>query len=208
MVNKKYIDNKKILKIGITGGTGSGKTSVCKHLIDKGFQIIDSDAIARKILDKGTDAYNSVVAHFGKLILKSNGEIDRKKLGFIVFDSPKDLEFLQNIVTKKTVERVKDIMDAASPDKRIIFLDAPLLFETGLDKYVDIVLMVSASRDQRIKRLSKRDDISDAEIEKRMAAQMPEDEKKNLSDIIISNDGTLDELHLKIDKFLENFIQL
>lgn len=208
MANQRYINNKKILKIGITGGTGSGKTSVCKYLKNKGFQVIDSDEIAKKILDKETDAYKSVVSHFGNSILKSNGEIDRKKLGSIVFDSPKDLEFLQNIVTKKTVERVKDIMDAASPDKRIIFLDAPLLFETGLDKYVDIVLMVSASRDQRIKRLSKRDDISDAEIEKRMSAQMPEDEKKNLSDIIISNDGTLDELHLKIDKFLEDFIQL
>lgn len=207
MVNKKYIDNKKILKIGITGGTGSGKTSVCKHLIDKGFQVIDSDKIARKILDEDSDAYNSVVSHFGKLILKSNGEIDRKKLGSIVFDSPKDLEFLQNIVTKKTVERVKDIMDTAVPEKKIIFLDAPILFEVGLDKYVDVVWMVLASRDQRIKRLSKRDGISDAEIEKRMAAQMPENEKKKLSDVVILNNGSLDELHLRIDEFLLNFIQ-
>lgn len=207
MVNKKYIDNKKILKIGITGGTGSGKTSVCKHLIDKGFQVIDSDKIARKILDKNSDAYNSVVSHFGKLILKSNEEIDRKKLGSIVFDSPKDLEFLQNIVTKKTVERVKDIMDTAVPEKKIIFLDAPILFEVGLDKYVDMVWMVLASRDQRIKRLSKRDGISDAEIEKRMAAQMPEDKKKKLSDVIILNNGSLDELHLRIDELLLNFIQ-
>ena len=208
MINKKYIDNKKILKIGITGGTGSGKTSVCKHLIDKGFQVIDSDKIARKILDKDSAAYNSVVSHFGKSILKSNGEIDRKKLGSIVFDSPKDLEFLQNIVTKKTVERVKDIMDTALPEKKIIFLDAPLLFEAGLDKYVDMVWMVLASRDQRIKRLSKRDGISDAEIEKRMAAQMPENEKKKLSDVIILNNGSFDELHLKIDELLRNFIQL
>ncbi len=207
MVNKKYIDNKKILKIGITGGTGSGKTSVCKHLIDKGFQVIDSDKIARKILDEDSDAYNSVVSHFGKLILKSNGEIDRKKLGSTVFDSPKDLEFLQNIVTKKTVERVKDIMDTAVPEKKIIFLDAPILFEVGLDKYVDMVWMVLASRDQRIKRLSKRDGISYAEIEKRMAAQMPEDKKKKLSDVIILNNGSLDELHLRIDELLLNFIQ-
>ena len=207
MVNKKYIDNKKILKIGITGGTGSGKTSVCKHLIDKGFQVIDSDKIARKILDEDSDAYNSVVSHFGKLILKSNGAIDRKKLGSIVFDSPKDLEFLQNIVTKKTVERVKDIMDTAVPEKKIIFLDAPILFEVGLDKYVDVVWMVLASRDQRIKRLSKRDGISDAEIEKRMAAQMPENEKKKLSDVLILNNGSLDELHLRIDELLLNFIQ-
>ena len=207
MVNKKYIDNKKILKIGITGGTGSGKTSVCKHLIDKGFQVIDSDKIARKILDEDSDAYNRVVSYFGKLILKSNGAIDRTKLGSIVFDSPKDLEFLQNIVTKKTVERVKDIMDTAVPDKKIIFLDAPILFEVGLDKYVDVVWMVLASRDQRIKRLSKRDGISDAEIEKRMAAQMPENEKKKLSDVLILNNGSLDELHLRIDELLLNFIQ-
>lgn len=208
MIDKKYIDNKKILKIGITGGTGSGKTSVCKHLIDKGFQVIDSDKIARKILDKDSDAYNSVVSHFGKLILKSNGEIDRKKLGSIVFGSQEDLKFLQNIVTKKTVECVKDIMDTAVSEKKIIFLDAPILFEVGLDKYVDMVWMVLAPRDQRIKRLSKRDGISNGEIEKRMAAQMPEEEKKNLSNVIILNNGSLDELHLKIDKLLEDFMHL
>ena len=80
------------------------------------------------------------------------------------------------------------------------------MFEVGLDKYVDMVWMVLAPRDQRMNRLAKRDGISDYEIEKRMAAQMPEEKKQKLSDIIILNDGTLDELHLRVDKLLEDFI--
>lgn len=206
MTNQTCINKKSFLKIGITGGTGSGKTSVCKHLRDKGFQVIDSDAIARTILEKDSDAYNVVVSHFGESILKSNGEINRQDLGSIVFDSPEDLNFLQSVVTKKTVESVINIFDTIVPEKKLIFLDAPILFEVGLDKYVDMVWMVLAPRDQRMNRLAKRDGISDYEIEKRMAAQMPEEKKQKLSDIIILNDGTLDELHLRVDKLLEDFI--
>lgn len=204
MTNQTCVNNKKIIKIGITGGTGSGKTSVCKHLKDKGFQVIDSDAIARKILDKDSNAYNTVVSHFGKFILKSNGEINRKVLGSIVFDSPEDLNFLQSVVTKKTVENIRSILETIVPEKNLIFLDAPILFEVGLDKYMDMVWMVLSPRDQRIKRLAMRDGISDNEIEKRMSAQMPEEMKQKLSDIIILNDGTLDDLYLKVDKLLED----
>lgn len=206
MTNQTCINKKNFFKIGITGGTGSGKTSVCKHLRDKGFQVIDSDAIARTILEKDSDAYNVVVSHFGESILKSNGEINRKDLGSIVFDSPEDLNFLQSVVTKKTVESVINIFDTIVPEKKLIFLDAPILFEVGLDKYVDMVWMVLAPRDQRMNRLAKRDGISDYEIEKRMAAQMPEEKKQKLSDVVILNDGTLDELHLRVDKLLEDFI--
>lgn len=204
MTNQTCVNNKKIIKIGITGGTGSGKTSVCKHLKDKGFQVIDSDAIAKKILDKDSNAYNTVVSHFGKFILKSNGEINRKVLGSIVFDSPEDLNFLQSVVTKKTVENIRSILETIVPEKNLIFLDAPILFEVGLDKYMDMVWMVLSPRDQRIKRLAMRDGISDNEIEKRMSAQMPEEMKQKLSDIIILNDGTLDDLYLKVDKLLED----
>lgn len=206
MTNQTCINKNNFLKIGITGGTGSGKTSVCKHLRDKGFQVIDSDAIARTILEKDSDAYNVVVSHFGESILKSNGEINRKDLGSIVFDSPEDLNFLQSVVTKKTVESVINIFDTIVPEKKLIFLDAPILFEVGLDKYVDMVWMVLAPRDQRMNRLAKRDGISGYEIEKRMAAQMPEEKKQKLSDVVILNDGTLDELHLRVDKLLEDFI--
>lgn len=206
MTNQTCINKKNFLKIGITGGSGSGKTSVCKHLRDKGFQVIDSDAIARTILEKDSDAYNVVVSHFGESILKSNGEINRQDLGSIVFDSPEDLNFLQSVVTKKTVETVINIFDTIVPEKKLIFLDAPILFEVGLDKYVDMVWMALAPRDQRMNRLAKRDGISDYEIEKRMAAQMPEEKKQKLSDVVILNDGTLDELHLRVDKLLEDFI--
>lgn len=205
-INLKNKNNKKIIKVGITGGTGSGKSSVCNYLTKKGLQVIDSDAIARKLLDRDTVTYDLVVSHFGEKILKANGEINRQLLSSIVFGSSDELNFLQNVVTKETVEIVKELLEKSSPEMKIIFLDAPLLFETGLDQDVDIVWFVLASQEKRLKRLSKRDGIPVFEIEKRMSAQMPEEQKEMLADIVIENEGSLDDLYSKVDKLLLQLI--
>ena len=205
-INLTNKNNKKIIKVGITGGTGSGKSSVCNYLTKKGLQVIDSDAIARKLLDRGTVTYDLVVSHFGEKILKANGEINRQLLSSIVFGSSDELNFLQNVVTKETVEIVKKLLEKSRPEMKIIFLDAPLLFETGLDQDVDIVWFVLASQDKRLKRLSKRDGIPVFEIEKRMSAQMPEEQKEMLADIVIENEGSLDDLYSKVDKLLLQLI--
>lgn len=205
-INLTNKNNKKIIKVGITGGTGSGKSSVCNYLTKKGLQVIDSDAIARKLLDRGTVTYDLVVSHFGEKILKANGEINRQLLSSIVFGSSDELNFLQNVVTKETVEIVKELLEKSRPEMKIIFLDAPLLFETGLDQDVDIVWFVLASQEKRLKRLSKRDGIPVFEIEKRMSAQMPEEQKEMLADIVIENEGSLDDLYSKVDKLLLQLI--
>lgn len=205
-INLKNKNNKKIIKVGITGGTGSGKSSVCNYLTKKGLQVIDSDAIARKLLDRDTVTYDLVVSHFGEKILKANGEINRQLLSSIVFGSSDELNFLQNVVTKETVEIVKKLLEKSRPEMKIIFLDAPLLFETGLDQDVDIVWLVLASQEKRLKRLSKRDGIPVFEIEKRMSAQMPEEQKEMLADIVIENEGSLDDLYSKVDKLLLQLI--
>ena len=205
-INLTNKNNKKIIKVGITGGTGSGKSSVCNYLTKKGLQVIDSDAIARKLLDRGTVTYDLVVSHFGEKILKANGEINRQSLSSIVFGSSDELNFLQNVVTKETVEIVKELLEKSRPEMKIIFLDAPLLFETGLDQDVDIVWFVLASQDKRLKRLSKRDGIPVFEIKKRMSAQMPEEQKEMLADIVIENEGSLDDLYSKVDKLLLQLI--
>lgn len=205
-INLTNKNNKKIIKVGITGGTGSGKSSVCNYLTKKGLQVIDSDAIARKLLDRGTVTYDLVVSHFGEKILKANGEINRQLLSSIVFGSSDELNFLQNVVTKETVEIVKKLLEKSRPEMKIIFLDAPLLFETGLDQDVDIVWFVLASQEKRLKRLSKRDGIPVFEIEKRMSAQMPEEQKEMLADIVIENEGSLDDLYSKVDKLLLQLI--
>lgn len=205
-INLTNKNNKKTIKVGITGGTGSGKSSVCNYLTKKGLQVIDSDAIARKLLDRGTVTYDLVVSHFGKKILKVNGEINRQLLSSIVFGSSDELNFLQNVVTKETVEIVKELLEKSRPEMKIIFLDAPLLFETGLDQDVDIVWFVLASQDKRLKRLSKRDGIPAFEIKKRMSAQMPEEQKEMLADIVIENEGSLDDLYSKVDKLLLQLI--
>lgn len=205
-INLTNKNNKKIIKVGITGGTGSGKSSVCNYLTKKGLQVIDSDAIARELLDRGTVTYDLVVSHFGEKILKANGEINRQLLSSIVFGSSDELNFLQNVVTKETVEIVKELLEKSRPEMKIIFLDAPLLFETGLDQDVDIVWFVLASQDKRLKRLSKRDGIPVFEIKKRMSAQMPEEQKEMLADIVIENEGSLDDLYSKVDKLLLQLI--
>lgn len=205
-INLTNKNNKKIIKVGITGGTGSGKSSVCNYLTKKGLQVIDSDAIARKLLDRGTVTYDLVVSHFGEKILKANGEINRQLLSSIVFGSSDELNFLQNVVTKETVEIVKELLEKSRPEMKIIFLDAPLLFETGLNQDVDIVWFVLASQEKRLKRLSKRDSIPAFEIKKRMSAQMPEEQKEMLADIVIENEGSLEDLYSKVDKLLLQLI--
>ncbi|MFW6264544.1 MAG: dephospho-CoA kinase [Bacillota bacterium] len=173
--------------IGLTGGIASGKSTVSNYLQDLGAVIIDADKIARTVLEKGEQAYKEVVDFFGKDILKENAEIDRSKLGKLIFSEKKYRNKLEEITHPVIIKKINKKIEEYRENNRIIILDAPLLFEVGLDKDVDQTWLVYVDKETQINRLMSRDNISKDEAIKRIEAQLPIEKKKEMADIVIDN---------------------
>lgn len=178
------------LIIGLTGGTGCGKTTVCSILKKYGAYIIDADKIAHSIIKNGQRAYFEIIDKFGKNILDENNEINRQKLGVIVFSDIKKLDYLNSITHKYIIKNIVDNIENIKNNENYnyIVIDAPLLIETKLHKLVDTVWVVNCSIETRIKRLEKRDNINKDMILKRIDKQMKFEKLKNYADFIINNE--------------------
>ncbi|WP_317366496.1 dephospho-CoA kinase [uncultured Tyzzerella sp.] len=183
------IQNKAIV-IGLTGGTGCGKSTVCSILKTYNTYIIDADKIAHSIIKKGNNAYFELINYFGKDILNSENEIDRKKLGKIVFSDKEKLFYLNNITHKYIIREIKDSINMAKDKQEYnyIVIDAPLLIETNLHKIVDEVWIVHCSLHTRLKRLVKRDNLSEEILIKRINSQTPFEQNKKYANFIIFNE--------------------
>lgn len=158
--------------IGLTGGSGSGKSSVAAALKKAGARVIDCDKIAHENMKRGGASYNEIVSAFGADILLENGEIDRKKLADIVFSDKKQLERLNKITHSRICGRVRELVNEGGA---LIVIDAPLLRQTGLDKLCGEVWITDAPYEARIRRVMERDGISLGEAEKRLKNQRSED---------------------------------
>jgi len=180
---------------GLTGGVASGKSLVAKELKELGATIIDADLIAREVLCPGETAFDEVVTNFGREVLTTGGEIDRKRLGDIVFNDKEKRELLNNITHPRIRERMmarlaqlKNNKDNSNPAERpVVILDIPLLFESGLTSKVDCVIVVSADVPTQIKRLMQRDGLTETEALARINSQIPLKEKLKAADYIIDN---------------------
>jgi dephospho-CoA kinase len=180
-------------KIGLTGGIASGKSTISHVLKGMGARIIDADMLAREALSPGTEAYAKTVKLFGKRILSSDGRIDRKALGYIVFRDPEKRAALEGIVHPEVFRREAEITDGISlkePGAVIVF-DAALLIESGAYRRMDGVILVWCSRQTQFDRLIKICRLSPEEARLRIEAQMPLDEKKRYASWVIDNDGEL-----------------
>ena len=181
--------------IGLTGGIATGKSTVSAILKKAGAKIIDADRIAREVVKKGLPAYREIVENFGETVLLSNGEINRSVLGDLIFNDPRKKQLLNRIVhphvRRETNRQLKD-MENSSPDT-IAVLDIPLLFEAEMHKDLSEVIVVYAPEHIQIKRLMKRDNISEADAVARVRSQMPIEEKKNRATIVIDNSGTMED---------------
>ena len=189
---------------GLTGGTGSGKSTVADYLRELGYEVVDCDQIARQATAIGSPLLDDLAAEFGMEIIDENGELIRKKLGSIVFGNEERLSKLNEMMRSALDERFRAALDAACA-KRLyskVFFDAPVLFETNREHFVDRVWVVAADREARIQRIMKRDGVSREEVEKRMASQLPDDEKCARADLVIYNDGTIEDLKEKVRKAL------
>lgn len=176
--------------IGLTGSTGSGKTTISNIFKSLNSYIINADYIAHYIIKKGEKAYFEIIENFGDEILKNNGEIDRKKLGQIVFNDNDKIIILNNITHKYIIKEIEDKIKYAIDKNtfKYIVLDAPLLIETNLHKMVDKVWIVTASEKTRLERLKKRDKISEDILIKRIKSQTSFEKNKHFADFIIFNE--------------------
>lgn len=192
---KKRPAGKKI--IGLTGGPGTGKSTVAAMFRRKGVRVIDADRIAHSLVAPGSAGYRAVVREFGSGILASDGRIDRRRLGQRIFSERRHRDKLNAILHPRIIRRIKAAANAA--EEPIVVIDAPLLFETGLEKTVDTVIVVTASRRKQIERLKVRTGLSRKDILCRIAAQLPLKEKAGKADFVIDNNGTVRQTKEKME---------
>ena len=193
--------------IGLTGGIASGKSTASEIIKDEGYMVIDADKIARGLMFKNSPSYKQTLEHFGKRILDSNGEIDRGALGAIVFSDETELRALNSITHPFIFQAIKKELEEHKKEKTI-FLDIPLLFEVyeelktqGIDFHE--IWLVYTDRDRQIDRLMVRNDLTLQEAVKRIDSQMSMDIKREKTSHVIYNQGSIDDLEIKIKEMLE-----
>jgi dephospho-CoA kinase len=188
---------KKKLLIGITGGIGSGKTIVCKMLARRGFKVFYADTIAKGLYIKDKDLVSKIVRLYGKDILNYKGRIILPKLKERVFDSRKNYQAINKIVHPVVIRHIKK--EAAKSKFDIVVIESALLFESGFNKELDYVVTVYANEKNRISRLMLRDEASKSSIKHLMKFQMDEKKKMEMSDLIIINNKSIDDLKVQVD---------
>ncbi len=192
--------------LGICGGIGSGKSTVAAILAGLGCVVSDSDAVAREALRDGA-IRDQIVSWWGAGVLDESGEIDRGEVARIVFARPRQRQRLESLVHPWIETRRRRLFEQASPDARALVIDAPLLFEAGLDRECDAVIFVDTDRDRRITRLTESRGWNRAELTKREDSQLSLDDKRARSDYVVINNGDLDELSEQVRRILNEFTQ-
>lgn len=187
--------------IGITGGSGAGKSTVCAELKKRGALIIDADKISREVSARGGAAFDEIVGAFGEEIL-SGGEIDRKRLGGIVFADREKLDTLNKITHKHIFAEMKRQLSGCRA--AVAVLDVPLLFQDDFPIKCDLTVAVTAPHDVRIERIMRRDGIDRGAAEARLKNQISDAQYAELADMCFENNGTEDRLAELADRLIEN----
>lgn len=184
-----------MLVVGLTGGIGTGKSTFAALLAERGAQVIDADLIGRDALAPGQRPWGDVVEQFGDEILAANSmEIDRKRLAAIVFSDQRKLAALNAIVHPVIFKAVADELDKLRATETVVILDAALIIETGLDSSCDVLIVVDSSDEDRLRRLQRDRGMSFADVRAVMGAQADRIRLLDKADIVVSNDGSLDDL--------------
>lgn len=178
---------------GLTGGIATGKSTVAAIFAEAGAQVVDADRIAREVVRKDSDAWNRIVAQFGRQVLQPNGEIDRGRLADIIFNDAGRKEALNRIVhpyvQAETARRLKAI--ARCHPEAVVILDVPLLLEANMTEGLAEIIVVYAPEAVQLRRLMQRDRLTEAQARARIGSQMPIEEKKSRATVVIDNSSTL-----------------
>lgn len=197
--------------IGLTGGIGTGKSTVSQILQEKKFPVIDLDTISHEVI-KIPKVIEKIVENFGKEVLENSGNfenennairISREKLGKIIFENKEKRLLLNSIMHPEILHTMREQISKYKKNNKIIFVEIQLLFEVQWEKEFDYILLISAKKSTQIRRILERDKRSENDALNIINSQLPLDEKKKRSDFVIENDGNIEELKEKIDKFLE-----
>lgn len=191
--------------IGLTGGIGTGKSTVSRYLDELNFAIVDADMISREVVEPGKPLLKELEAAFGSGIILEDGSLDRKGLAAIVFNDVEQRKLMDSIMHKSILAEMRARVDQyiEKGEHRAVIIDAPLLFEVGLDKWCGEVWLVVADMDIRIKRVCARDDAKPEEVAARIRNQLSDEEKRKHSHVILDNSGTLEDLHRQIESILK-----
>lgn len=178
---------------GLTGGIASGKSTIARFFSEVGAQVVDADKIAREVVKPGTPGYDAVVAFFGRTILLPDGDIDRKRLGEIIFNDPDKKASLDAIVHPLVFERSAEMIAqiAAETPDAVVIMDVPLLIEANMGRDFEEMIVVYVPETIQLERLMNRDGIDEQAAMARIRSQMPIEEKRRRATVVIDNSGTL-----------------
>ncbi|MDD5289102.1 MAG: dephospho-CoA kinase [Dehalococcoidales bacterium] len=191
--------------IGLTGGIGSGKSTVSQCLAELGAVIIDADNVGHEAYQPNTETWQELVKTFGKQILSADNTIDRKKLGVIVFGSPEELKRLNGIVHPRMFDMMKKrIEDYRQKGTKVVVLDAAILFEANWAPLAEDVWVVVANEENVIRRAVARTGLTEEQIRSRIRSQMSNEERMKRAKVVIHNDGTMEELRIKVKELWKN----
>ncbi|RIW29721.1 dephospho-CoA kinase [Bacillus salacetis] len=189
--------------IGLTGGIASGKSTVSKLLVQKGFSVVDADAAARKVVEPGEPALGRIIEAFGKGILLSDGSLNRAALGDIIFNDEKRRKELNGIVHPAVRAQMLSEKDMAfNNGKNTVIMDIPLLYESDLSWMVDRTIVVYVDRETQLTRLMERNSLAKAEALARIESQMPLEKKKELAEAVLDNRGTIESTLAQLDDLI------
>ena len=189
--------------IGITGGIASGKSTVTEFLRQKGFQVVDADAVVHQLQKPGGRLYQVLVEHFGEKILLENGELNRPLLGSLIFSNPEEQEWSKITQGEIIREELAALRNHLAQTEALFFMDIPLLFEQNYASWFDETWLVYVNRDVQLERLMKRDQISKEAAESRLNSQWPLERKISLASHSLDNNGNQEQLIAQVVQLLE-----
>ena len=189
--------------IGITGGIASGKSTVTNFLRQKGFEVVDADALVHQLQKPGGRLYQILVEHFGEKVLLENGKLNRPLLASLIFSNSEEREWSKETQGQIIREELGSLRDKFSETEELFFMDIPLLFEQDYASWFDETWLVYVRRDTQLDRLMNRDQLSKESAETRLASQWPLEEKKKFATYILDNNGSREQLLSQVVTLLE-----
>lgn len=189
--------------VGLTGGIGSGKSTVAQRMVHRGAELIDADLIAREVVLPGTPAYRKIVEHFGADVLDEDGFIDRPALGRVVFADPEKRTLLNELTHPPVVHAIAEQLELLQAFDGVVVLDVPLLVEAGVDRGYEAVVVVATQPETQVRRLVEQRGMAEDDARPRIAAQAPLEDKLAIATHVVWNEGSVEELMLETDRLME-----